>query len=698
MISGPELRKFPFLRLLFPLIAGIIIADNLFFSGIQIPVGWLWTSVGLFLCLLVIVYFFRHHNIRQLFGFLVTSTFLILGLALTMSGLSRSAYTFPEQETIYRAVITSNAEAKSRSILYKADIIEKYDSVSTPIHRNVLLYFPPDSLSGTLTRGDEIILNSRISLPSNNGNPDEFNYPRYLIRKGISGSGFVASGQWRITSRQVDISWQERAFRCRDYILDLYRQSGFTGDEFAVLSALTVGYKEELSEEIRESFSVSGVSHVLALSGLHVGFIFALLFFVLKSIFGTSRWGRIVRAILTITALWFFAFMTGLSSSVVRSVLMFSLLALSSVRSGVILTGHSLSLAAFLMLIYNPEWLYDVGFQLSFVAVLGIILLQPRIFALWNMQNRGMRYAWGLLTVSTAAQIATAPLVIYYFSRFATHFLLTNLLVIPLVTVIIYGAVLMLLTFVVPGLHQLVATILQFLVKALNTIIRWVEQLPYASIDSLWLTPIAVLVIYLFLLLITQESKRRKGRNILLAMCCLTFLVVHSFWVEKNKPAQPAIAFYNIRHCPAVHCISEKGYSWLAYADSLPDYKRLTNSLSTHWNRRGLDEPEQVITDYSNDMFVRTDNFISFSGKHIYILNHNRWNGKYSESPMSIDYLYICRGFTSDIQSILPLFTVGQIVLDATLPSYQREKLQEESAELGIPCTSLVDGALVIEI
>ncbi len=698
MISGLEFRKYPFLRLLFPLIAGIVIADYLFFSGMQVPVIWLSGCIAVFLLLVLSVYLFRQYKLRQVFGLPVMFFFFILGFSLTFYELQRTEYSFPEQDTVYRAIIKSNAEPKARSILYKADIIESYDPVSLPVNRKVLLYFPMDSLSGTLSRGDEILFKGRLSLPTRSGNPEEFDYPRYLLRKGISGSGYVASGRWQVITRSMTISLQERALRCRDYILFLYQQAGFTGEEFAVISALTVGYKEELSEEIRESFSISGVSHVLALSGLHVGFIFALLFFVLKRIFRTSRWGLIIRAILTIAALWFFAFMTGLSSSVVRSVLMFSLLALSSARSGVILTGHSLSLVAFLMLIYNPEWLNDVGFQLSFIAVLGIILIQPRLFALWNIRNRVGRYIWGLLTVSTAAQIATAPLVVYYFGRFATHFLLTNLLVIPLVTVIIYGAVLLFVVFPVPGVNELVAMVLQFLVRTLNSTIRWVEQLPYASIENLWLTPVAVLVIYLFLLSVTLINKRRKAKNVLIAMCCLAFLTGYSIWLKRDKPTQPTIAFYNIRHCPAIHCISAGSDSWLAYADTIPEQKRLSKSLSSYWNKRGLNEPAHITTNYQDEVFTRTDNFVLFGGKRIYILNDNRWKRKYSDNPMDIDYLYICRGFTSELSSVVSLFTVGQIVLDATLPAYQKESLLKESAELGIPCVPLSDGALIIEI
>ena len=220
---------------------------------------------------------------------------------------------------------------------------------------------------------------------------------------------------------------------------------GVSGDELAVLSALTIGDKEELSESIVETYSVAGASHVLALSGLHIGFISALLLFVLSPLWIRWRFLKPFLFLSVILLLWGFAFLTGLSSSVVRAVVMCSFGLLSMLIPACRkLTLNTLGVTAFLMLLFNPVWLFDVGFQLSFSAVAAIVLLQPGLYGLLSVKNRLLRKAWGLVTVSVAAQIGTAPLVMLYFSRFSTHFLLTNLLVIPLVSLIVYAAVILL--------------------------------------------------------------------------------------------------------------------------------------------------------------------------------------------------------------------------------------------------------------
>lgn len=618
-------------------------------------------------------------------------------MALTTGKLTRSNSSFGSEKRVYKAIITATPEKKSNSILCPCTLEEGYDSLNLNNSTKILLYLSPDSAAQNIKRGDEILFYGQPLLPKNNGNPDEFNYSRYLQRKGISGTVYVESGKWKYVSRTTSISCQEIAFNCRDYVMDIYKRLGFRGDELAVLSALTVGYKDELTEEIRESFSISGASHVLALSGLHVGLIFGLMFFVFRKVLGESKLARILRAILTVLLLWSFAFITGLSPSVVRSVFMFSLLALSQINSGRMLSVHTLSVAAFFMLIYNPMWIFDVGFQLSFIAVLGIVLIQPKLYFLVKIQNPVLKYFWGIITVSIAAQIATAPLVIFYFSRFSTHFLLTNLWVILLVTIIVYGAVIMLIVSPVIWLSQAVADVLMILIGGLNASVRWVESLPYSSFDNLWLHHWDVILFYLALLIFICLIISFKKKYVFAFIGCLFLITSHHLWLKISQPSAANIAFYNIRNCPVIHCINNDGRSWLVYADSVPNSKRLSKTLSNYWNRRGLDSPQSVITDMENKELLWMDNLLVFRNRRIYMLSDNRWDNKYSENPLNIDYLYISKGFTRNIKSVSKLFSARCIVLDSSIPFYQLESLKSECIELGYEYVLLNEKAFIIE-
>ena len=422
-MSFRYLHRYPFLRLQLALIAGFLVGNYLFFKEVYVPdtvlVG---VSAGLFFLLLA-VYFSRRYSFRWIFGSVAYLLVFGAGTGGMNQVLQQTVYAFQKQECVYRAILTDRPDEKEHTFLCPAFLTEKQDSVGVvPVNRKVLLYISKDSLAGSLHNGDELVLMARVSPPSNNGNPDEFDYARYLRYRGIGGVAFVAEGKWQIIGHRMSRSFRQIALDCRDRILDKYRALKFEPDEFAVLAALTVGYKEELGEDIRETYSVSGASHVLALSGLHIGFLYMLLLLLLKWLPG-NVWGvRLFRAIVIITALWGFAFITGLSPSVVRSVIMFSLLALSvlSGRTGISL--NTLALTAFIMLAVHPFWLFDVGFQLSFSAVTAILLIYPRLFRLLPIGNGVLKKVWALMCVSLAAQIGTAPLVLLYFSRFYTHF------------------------------------------------------------------------------------------------------------------------------------------------------------------------------------------------------------------------------------------------------------------------------------
>lgn len=423
--------------------------------------GGLLLLVGIFIL-------YRRYAFHEVYGAVVFLLLFALGGSLVSRQLAQSEYIFPTAKAdvydagvdlygakpdlyatrpnVYQITLAEHPEIKERSVMFRAVLqgeVRADTFLQNTRKTEFLLYFPKDSTSSTLRRGDKLLINTRLVPPANNGNPDEFDYARYLKRKGISGTAYVAAGHWQVVGQETSRTLRQVALDYREKVVGYYRHLGFRGDELAVLSALTVGDKDELSEDIMETYSVAGASHVLALSGLHIGFLYALFLFFFSPLW--KRWSFLkpFLLLLTIVCLWGFAFFTGLSSSVIRAVTMCSLLILSMFQSEKPLTLNTLAATAFLMLLYNPAWLFDVGFQSSFSAVAAILIFQPRIYGLCTMKNYFLRKIWGLVTISIAAQVGTAPIVALYFSRFSTHFLLTNLWVIPCVSLVMYAAVLL---------------------------------------------------------------------------------------------------------------------------------------------------------------------------------------------------------------------------------------------------------------
>ncbi|MEG1660258.1 MAG: ComEC/Rec2 family competence protein [Bacteroides sp.] len=679
MSSFAFLHRYPFWRLVLPLAIGIYLGDHLYFSGREVPANYFFFALLLLLVFLIASSFLKRYAWRWVFGTLLFLFCCLGGLGSMNLLLQQTAVSFPSAEAVYHVRITGKPEEKERSILCPV----VWDG------KNVLLHLTKDSLSRQLQSGEELLVSTRLRPPTNDGNPDEFDYRRYLMRKQVSGTGFCYSGRWMRLAHKEPLSLRQQALVWRERILARYRQLGFSGDEFAVLSALTVGYKEELSEEIRETYSISGASHVLALSGLHIGFLYALLLFCFNRLPGKGQAIRWLRTLVMVGLLWAFAFFTGLSPSVVRSVIMCTFFALSGVFGRQSFSMNTLSAAAFFMLLWQPSLLFDVGFQLSFCAVTFILLLQPFLYRIVPTKNGVIRYLWGLMSVSIAAQLGTAPLVILYFYRFSTHFLLTNLMVIPLVSVIMYAAVALLALSPFAQLQWVMAIVVKELVQGLNAVVRWVEQLPWASIEGIWLYPVEVFVFYLVLLLGIRHCFSHTAKSLIASLSCLLFLCsFHEVMKWIDRPQQ-SLLFYAVRGCPAVHCVAADGRSWLVYADSLPDKKRIYRVASRHWQRLRLREPKEVTSNEQDGFFYFDKPVLSFSGKRVCLVNDRCWRYLSASYRLSVDYLYLCKGYGGRLEKLTHLFLFSTVILDASLSDYWREAYKKECRRLGFRFISL---------
>ena len=683
------IHRYPYIRLIIPWIAGVFCGDH-FFDRSWEPF-WSVLALGLCIALLFVLYFLKRHSLRWCFGLAVSILCFIGGwLGITWQ-LQHAVYSFPEEETVYRGLITDAPQAKEHTCLCQMLLKERRDTASTyPIERAAILYLQQDSAVTRLKSGDELLISARISPPLNNRNFDEFDYARFLMRKGISGTGYVASGKWTKLDGMNNLDLKSIASSCRRKMISLYQKLGFSGDELAVLSALTIGDKTELSDSVRESYSVAGASHILALSGLHIGLLYTLLFFILKPIARRGNIGRVIRSVLLIL-LWAFAFFTGLSPSVVRSVSMFSILAMADMVGRQPLSLNTLAAAAWLMLFCNPVGLFDVGFQLSFLAVASILLIQKPIYHLITVKGRIGKYIWGLISVSVAAQIGTAPLVMFYFSRFSVHFLLTNLVVIPFITIILYAAVIMLLLTPLSWLQIVVAEGVKKLLEGLNFFVRWVEQLPYASIDGIWLYQSEILGIYIVGFLLTYYFMNRRYRNLLICLFSILLLgTYHStlYWLDRPRTS---LVFYNVRGCPAVHCIESDGRSWINYVDTISNEKRLKRMVANYWKHHHLLPPKEITADCRYMELNRQQQIISYHGCHICVINDNHWRNKTTVSPLYIQYLYLCKGYDGHLEELTRIFSFSYVILDASLSEYRRHLLESECKQSGLRFISLSD-------
>ncbi len=287
----------------------------------------------------------------------------------------------------------------------------------------------------------------------------------------------------------------ERMLTYREQLLQQYQQGGIGEDSYAIIAAMTLGDKSALTPAIRETFNITGAGHVLAISGLHLGILYMMVSLLVRGL----RL-RIVTQIITILLIWAFAFLVGMSPSVVRSATMLTIYGLLSLGYRQKMSINVLAFTAIVLLVIHPQSLFDIGFQMSFLAVLAILLFFPLLNSVfserWLMEHRVVRWLWGMTALSLSAQIGVAPLIAFYFHRFSTYFLLSNFVVIPCAYLILIGALLFFLTHL-PVFATALTAVTTFMCHSLNAI----ATLPYASIDNLYPSLSQTVLIYFFILL-----------------------------------------------------------------------------------------------------------------------------------------------------------------------------------------------------
>ena len=316
----------------------------------------------------------------------------------------------------------------------------------------------------------------------------------------INLNGNTSDDDDSITGRSRDFFLTQR-----EVLLQRFAEAGLADDNYAIVAAMVLGDKSALSRDIKNTYSITGASHVLALSGLHLGIIYVLLSFLVVG----RRW-QFLTQILIILSIWAFVFLVGMPTSVVRAAVMLTVYALLALGHRNKMSINTLAFTAIVMLLFQPSALFTISFQMSFMAVLSILLFMPLFEGVFSeeylMTHRWVKWLWGMVAVSCAAQIGVAPLIAYYFGRFSCWFLLTNFIVIPAAMLILYLSLLVLL---VPQLAFLLVQV----VSGLNSALAKIAQLPGASIDGLHPTLTQTMLVYVVILCVYVLLRLRLSRR-----------------------------------------------------------------------------------------------------------------------------------------------------------------------------------------
>jgi len=694
----PIWKKAPLLRLLLPSIAGIMLQ---WYSQISLPVIILSLfSFSISWLLFFLLPLSLRFKLQPLQGFILCLVLVCFGLLITWQKDMRHSNDWYgnhyKEGSCLLIRIDEPLVEKNKS--FKADgyveaIMENDEVVSCK--GRLILYFSKDSFKNNLQYGDRILIHKGLQAIKNSGNPGAFNYQRYAAFQQIFHNVLLREGDWvKAGGKWEGSGLRQFIFDAREYVLSVLRDQMQAGkDELGIAEALLIGYTNDLDKDLVQAYSNTGVVHIIAISGMHLGLIYVLLVWLFARIpfIKRSKW---TQAVLILSCLWIFSLLTGGAASVIRSAVMFTFItAGKTVFERPVSIFSSLAASAFVMLCYNPYYLWDVGFQLSYLAVVGIVVFQRPIYNCLYIKNKWVDKVWQLVAVSLAAQLLTFPVCIYYFHQFPNLFLVTNIIAVPLSALILYAEIILVALSWLPFAGNWPGKLVNWLVWIMNKVILLINELPFAVWDKIPATVLTTWILYAVVISFTAWLINKDKNLFYFGLASLFIFSAVSVYNTWQVVKQRKIIVYNIPQHQAIDFINGSGYQFVGNPVLLEDgllqnFHLKPGRIFFQLNKR---------QDSVNGLFQNRP-FYQFKNKRVVIISA----ALQTEEPgqrVTVDLVVISKNPRLSIAQLVKLFNCRQYVFDASNPAWKIEKWQKECRSLHIQGHSVAgQGAFILDV
>lgn len=555
----------------------------------------------------------------------------------------------------------------------------------------IILYFKKDSGLNNLPYGAQVLFKKTLQEIKNSGNPGGFDYKRYSLFQGVTHQVYLRENEFEVLTGENKNRFTEFILSTREKVLNILRKYIKGDKERGLAEALLIGYKDDLDKTLVQSYSNTGVVHVIAISGLHLGLIYWLLLQLLKPLQKRKqlKW---LRPVLIIAGLWLFSLLAGAQPSVIRSAVMFTCIVLGETWTRKTSVFNTLAFSAFLLLCFNPYWLWDVGFQLSYAAVLSIVIFMQPIYNWFYIKNKALDFLWKLNAVTLAAQLLTLPISIYHFHQFPNYFLLTNFLAVPLSGLILLGEILLCVIAFIPFLSTLLGKLLAWLIRLMNSYVERIEQLPFSLFDGLQIIipQVALLIATLAGFGFWLMEKSKPGLKAGLATLLGFFVLRSVSFFEATS--QRKIIVYNVPQKQAIDFIDGRNYFFKGDADLLADdfVRNFHIKPSRVLYRTG---PGSVVIRYR-----QAGNLVEYNGKKILLLDTTVYFSPLQEK-IKVDLLVISKNPRLYFKNLTQTFDVKQVVFDGSAASWKLNYWKKDCDSLLIPYHDVTEkGAFQMKI
>ncbi|MDF2433316.1 MAG: competence protein ComEC [Mucilaginibacter sp.] len=656
--------EIPFVILLLPFLLGITLGLNLLSNADS---NWL-LALFIITCIAFITLNlnysrFRLYKTRWLGGMLITVILFLFGWISVIEYKEINNHDHFSRSTAQNFVVKINNEPnlKNGLLRFTADVEE---SISDKKRTGTLMITIKDSTAKNLYYGDELLIPAKYNLVEPPFTPAEFNYKQYLVNQNIFYQAFLYPKQYVLLASNKGNSVIAYSLRLRQRLIEKFKRNMHDTDAIAVASTLILGYKANLNNDILQAYSKTGTIHVLSVSGAHV----AIIYILLTLVFGfldKYQHGKVFKAVIIIAIIWYYSLLSGFSPAVCRAAVMISMVIIGKTYNRYINTLNILAISAFLLLVYDPLFITDIGFQLSYLAVFGLIVLQPVVYKWFKFKNKYADKLWALCSVSIAAQVITFPLSAFYFHQFPIYFLISNLFIIIPSAIIMYSGIFYLLLPQIPLLSKAIAFVLEETIIIMNKGLAAIEHAPYAGISKIWLTTTEYLLLYVIIICVFYFLHDKKSWLLKISLTCALLLCLSLSYKTISLSGTDSIAWLNLKKHEGI--IFKHGNEAIVLSDLKQYDNTYQYAIQPYLDSCQINDIKLVAPDgdVKNQWFIKKHNFIQFLNKRVFIFSKNISNNPLPKK-LKTDYIYYTDNPGAGLNSLTGNFDFHWLIISAT--------------------------------
>ena len=576
--------------------------------------------------------------------------------------------------------ISSEPQQNNHILMFELRVSEGYlNRKASQCTGKLLVALKLDSLNPIeLSYGDELMLPANQLPVEAPYNPAEFNFKQWLAAKNIYHQSFIKQEELVKTHHHQGNSLVKYALTLRQKLVNVYRKLIHNDEAFAVASTLILGYRADLSKETLAAYSKTGTIHALSVSGMHVGLIYIMLNWCL-SFLNRKKVGRISKTLITCGLIWYYSLLTGFSPSVLRSAIMITIFIFAKQLNRGNNSYNVLAFTAFIILVFNPFLVWDAGFQLSFLAVFGLVYFQPKIYQWFYFKPKWADQLWSTTAMSLAAQLATLPLSIYYFHQFPIYFIISNLFILIPITLLMYSGIAILILRI-----YFIAPAFEWLINFTNAGLKWIAELPYAGITEIWLNQWQLVLLFLLIGTLSIGFSNYQ-KNYLFIGFSVWLILQSSLSLQKiNANKQSEIIFFSLRKNYASAFL--EGNNCLLITDLNRNDRNFEFFIKPALDQKHIDSVRFIkwTEDFKTPTFIKQHQQIIYRGKRFLLLDETFNYQKIMNLP-SFDFIWLHNSPKQKIELLSKEINFKALIIDASNKDYLISKFELQANLLNLP-------------